>query len=117
MIVRLEIFRTGFFVEVSGKVDEVDYKRLLPLAKGIIGNHGKFSAVVDIEEAIGLSRGAIWEDMKFDLRYFRKTSKIAFLTSTPKLWLLLSSLPFVTHGVRFFTPKQKTQAIAWALSD
>jgi hypothetical protein len=117
MILNLKTLETGFIAEVSGTIDADDYRTLLPLAKTIIGEHGSFCAIVDIEQANGLTLGAIWEDAKFDLGYFRKTSKIAFITSKPKLWLLMTSLPFVTRGVRFFSPKQKAQAIAWALSN
>ncbi len=114
MIEILEITPLGLRLRASGEITARDYRQVLPSAKAIVAARGSFSAVVDIMQVQRLSFGAIWEDAKFDLRYFRKTDRIAYI-GPRRTWLWLTSIPFATGGVRFF--KSERMAQAWAFRE
>jgi hypothetical protein len=105
----------GIEIVVKGRITRADYKQVLPSAKRIVSQCGSFSAVVDITQAGRLEVGAIWEDVKFDVSYFRKTGRIAYVGGS-RFWLWATSIPFATGGVRFFPPHAVAEARAWAFA-
>lgn len=113
MIELIEEANEGLVLRAHGLITGEDYRRVVPAAKRIIAARGSFSAVVDVTQVSGLSFGAIWEDVKFDVQSFRKTTRIAYL-GPKSTWLWLTSIPFATHGVRFFPLEKRDEARAWA---
>lgn len=113
MIEIIKRHENGIELRATGQITRSDYQAVRPIAESIIREKGWYSALVDITSAEGLSLGAIWEDMKFDVRYFRKTRRIGFVSMSNPTWLWLTSLPFATGGVRFFKMEAMDRARLW----
>lgn len=113
MIEILKVHKNGIEFRASGRIAGADYRRVRPEAERIISECGFYSALVDICEVESLKFEAIWEDLKFDIRYFRRTKRISFITNRRSWWLYLTSIPFATGGVRFFEPSEIAAAQQW----
>jgi hypothetical protein len=68
-----------FGFTVSGKLTRDDYRRMLPRLEEAIRKHGKISVLVHIESMTGMELGAMWEELKFDLKHFRHFRRLALV--------------------------------------
>jgi hypothetical protein len=101
-------------VRISGKISKADYEQHLPYVENLIVKLGKLSVLVDLRDFHGWEMGALWEDMKFDVRHFRDIDRVAFVGETR--WqkaMATSCKPFTMAKVRFFTHDQFAQAREW----
>ena len=55
-------------VTLSDKLSKDDYKRFTPAVERAVKEQGKIRMLVRMHSFHGWSMGALWEDVKFDLR-------------------------------------------------
>ncbi len=101
-------------VRVSGKLTKEDYGRFLPEVERMIGQHGKIRVLFDMHDFHGWSAGALWADIKFDLKHFKDIERLAMVGE--KTWekgMSTFCKPFTTATIRYFERAQEGEARRW----
>jgi hypothetical protein len=101
-------------VHVSGKLEKADYERFVPAIERLIGEHGRIRILFEMRAFHGWSPGALWEDVKFDVKHFRDIERLAIVGE--KKWqqgMAHFCKPFTTAQIRYFERDQVDQAREW----
>ena len=101
-------------ITVSGKLTAEDYKQFVPEVECLIEEQGKIRILFEMNEFHGWKLGALWEDLKFDLKHFRDIERIAMIGD--KAWehgMATFCRPFTTAKIRYFEKGQEDQARQW----
>jgi SpoIIAA-like len=101
-------------VKLSGKLTKQDYEHFLPEVGRLIAQHGKIRMLVQMHDFHGWTLGALWEDIKFDLKHFAHIERLALLGD--RKWeagMAVFCKPFTTATVRFFDEAQPDDASHW----
>ncbi len=101
-------------IKLSGRLVKEDYARFLPELDRLIGQFGKIRLLVEMRDFHGWSAGALWEDIKLDLKHFSDIERVAFVGD--KKWekgMSVFCKPFTTAGIRYFDVSKRADAAAW----
>jgi len=101
-------------VKVSGKLSKEDYGEFVPRVEERIAQHGKIRVLFEMEDFHGWEAGALWADIKFDLKHFKDIERLAFVGD--KKWeagMAAFCKPFTTAKIRYFEPSQREDARQW----
>ena len=101
-------------VRISGKLSKQDYERLTPHIDAMIAQHGKIRILMEMHDFHGWELGALWEDMKFDLKHFKDIERLAMIGE--KRWqegMSKFCRPFTTAKIRYFEKGSENEALAW----
>ncbi len=105
-------------VTLSGKLTRQDYQQFLPEVERQIGQHGKLRMLVDMHDFHGWTVGALWEDIKFDMRHYKDIERIAFVGETKwQKGMAAFCKPFTNATLRYFDHNQAAEARAWLSSE
>ena len=66
-------------VRISGQVTQEDYKRLVPDLEHLIEEHGAVNMLLRFDGFSGMEAGALWEDLKFDVRHLQDIARLALV--------------------------------------
>lgn len=115
----LQLRETGggrlLLVRISGKLHRSDYEIFVPMVENMIEEHGKVRLLVELVDFEGWSAGALWEDVKFDLRHFSDFERLALVGD--QKWekgMAVFCKPFTKAEVQFFPVEKREEALAWA---
>lgn len=101
-------------VQVSGKLTSEDYKQFTPEFERLIRQHGKISVLFEMRDFHGWETGALWEDIKCDVKHFKDIEKLAMVGD--KKWeqgMARFCRPFTTATIRYFDIADRESARAW----
>jgi hypothetical protein len=101
-------------VELSGKLTKEDYEKFVPEVEKLIGKQGKVRMLVSMKDFHGWSAGALWEDIKFDVKHFKDIERLALVGD--KKWeagMAAFCKPFTTATVRYFDETKASEASKW----
>jgi hypothetical protein len=101
-------------VKLTGKLTKEDYEQLLPEVERLVKEHGKLRMLVQMRDFHGWTAGALWQDIKFDLKHFRDIERLALVGE--KAWesgMAVFCKPFTTATIRYFDESDTAQAEAW----
>ena len=101
-------------ITLSGKLHREDYAKFVPEVDRLVKEHGKVRMLVRLTGFHGWTLGAVWEDIKFDLRHFAHIDRLALVGE--KKWehgMAVFCKPFTTAKVRYFDVADADQAAAW----
>jgi hypothetical protein len=101
-------------IGLSGKLTREDYERFVPEVERLIGRQGKVRMLVKFHDFQGWSVGALWSDIKFDLKHFADVERLAFVGD--KRWeagMALFCRPLTRAKVRFFDRSKADEALDW----
>jgi hypothetical protein len=101
-------------IRLQGRVTEEDYREFLPEMETIIEEHGSIRLLLELKGIQGISPGALWEDLKFDVKHFRDYERLALVGD--EQWeksVATLSKPFVEGEVEFFPPEKLREAWVW----
>jgi hypothetical protein len=105
-------------VALTGKLEREDYEEFAPAIDALIREHGKIRLLVRLVDFQGWSAGALWEDLKVDLKHFNDIERLAFVgEETWEKGMAAFCKPFTTAEIRFFTPVEIDDARAWLNQD
>jgi len=105
-------------VKLSGKLARQDYEQFVPEVDRLIARHGKIRMLVQMYDFHGWTAGALWEDLKFDLKHFRHIERLAMIGE--KAWehgMAVFCKPFTTATIRYFDRSEAEQAETWIHAD
>ena len=101
-------------VHVSGKLTHGDYQSFLPIFERSLKQHGKLRVLFEMTNFHGWKAGALWDDIKFDLKHFSDIERLAIVGD--KKWEKEMSIfckPFTTAKIRYFKTAQEVEAQTW----
>lgn len=101
-------------VHVSGTLDKASYEMFVPAAERQIQEHGKIRILFHMQDFHGWDAGALWEDLKFDLKHFRDIERLAIVGESK--WqhgMAIFCKPFTTAKIQYFDHEALDQARAW----
>jgi len=101
-------------VRATGRLTTADYERLLPMVERSIARHGKLRVRFEMHDFHGWSAGALWEDIKFDMRHFRDIERLAMVGD--RQWeagMAAFCRPFTTAAIRYFDRSEGQAADDW----
>lgn len=103
-------------VTVSGILTGEDYERvLIPAIEDKVQKYEKIRLIYQLSEKYkGFNDKAMLEDARFDIRYFAKFEKIAFVSNVDWIINTIKVLKFVIPGsVRTYRNEELPEAKAW----
>ncbi len=101
-------------IALSGNLTREDYERFVPEVERLIGQQGKVRMLVKMHDFHGWTTGALWSDIKFDLKHFADIERLAFVGD--KRWeagMALFCRPFTRAKVRYFDLSKTDEALDW----
>ena len=105
-------------IKLTGKLAKEDYEQFAPEVDRLIEQHGKLRMLVQMHDFHGWTAGALWQDIKFDLKHFRQIERLALVGE--KTWehgLATFCKPFTTATIRYFDRSEAEQAETWIHAD
>lgn len=90
-------------VRVSGKLAHGDYQHFVPEFERLVKQHGKLRVLFEMSDFHGWEGGALWDDLKFELKHFADIERIAMVGD--KKWekgMSVFCKPFTTAKIRYF---------------
>lgn len=101
-------------VEVTGKLDKADYEKLVPTVEQMLQRHDKINMLVILRDFHGWTAGALWEDIKFDVKHFADIDKLALVgDSRWETGMAVFCKPFTKAKVKYFNIDDLEAARAW----
>jgi universal stress protein A len=106
-------------IRLSGKLSEEDYDCIEQRLHERLQQHGKLRLLIDMDDFEGWeSLGALWEDLKLDVRHNNDIERLAMLGEKGwQRWMTLLSQPFVKGTMRYFDRKDLATAWVWLRHD
>jgi hypothetical protein len=101
-------------VHVSGILSQADYKRFVPEFERLVREHGKLHLLFDMTGFHGLEAAAIWEEIKFDVKYLADIERCAMVGD--KQWQHVMTVfckPFTKAKIQYFDHTDIAGARKW----
>jgi hypothetical protein len=101
-------------IHVSEKLAKSDYERFVPEFERLILRNGKLSVLFDMTGFHGWDAGALWEDIKFDVKHFADIKRLAMVGE--KKWqqgMAAFCKPFTSASIRYFDHANAAEARKW----
>jgi SpoIIAA-like len=105
---------TILVIHVTGTLVKQDYSRFIPEFERHLGEHGKPRVLFDMRGLHGWDAGAMWEDLKFDVKHFSDIDRLAMIGD--KKWqhgMAIVFKPFTGATARYFDSAESTEARKW----
>jgi hypothetical protein len=101
-------------VHVSGTLTKPDYEQLVPEFARPVQQHGKLRLLFDMTGFHGWEAGALWEDIKFDVKHHADIERLAMVGD--KKWergMAGFCKPFTKATIRYFDRVESAEARKW----
>jgi hypothetical protein len=105
-------------VRVSGKLSKGDYEHFVPGLERLIKEQGKVRVLFEMHDFHGWEAGALWEDIKFDVKHFADIGRLAMVGEKKwEEWMARFCQPFTSAEIRYFDQSQADAAREWITGD
>jgi len=116
----LETISVGRVLEVraTGKLTKDSYQEFVPIVDEQIKEYGKLRILFIMVDFHGWTAGAMWEDLKFDLKHWKDIERLAIVGD--KKWekgMATFCQPFTKAQIRYFDVRQLEEARQWLESE
>jgi len=113
-LVRIEASDDQVEVHVTGKLTPEVYDEFVPVIERQIREHGKLDMLLVLHDFHGWTAGALWKDLKFDLKHFRDIRRLAIVGETRwQSGMAVFCKPFTTAKIKYFHSTELTAARNW----
>jgi hypothetical protein len=105
-------------VRVTGKLTKEAYQKFVPAVDAQIKEYGKLRILFVMQDFHGWTAGAMWEDLKFDLKHWKDIERLAIVGD--KKWekgMAAFCKPFTKASIRYFDVVQVDEARQWLESE
>jgi hypothetical protein len=114
----IEIVATDGLLEVraSGKLTKEFYQELVPAVEQQIKEFGKLRVLFVMNDFHGWTAGAMWEDLKFDMKHWKDIERLAVVGD--QKWeqgMAVFCKPFTKAKIRYFDVSQSEEARQWVV--
>ncbi len=80
----------------------------------MIAKHGTIRVLFDMRDFHGWSVGALWEDIKFDVKHFKDIDRLAVVGDrTWEKWMATFCRPFTSADIRYFDQSEAEVGRQW----
>lgn len=101
-------------VHVTGKLTREMYGELVPVVERQIRDHGKLRMLLVLHDFHGWTAGALWEDVKFDVKHFGDIRRLAIVGESKwQKGMATFCKPFTTAKVEYFPTAELQAARSW----
>ena len=101
-------------IRATEKLTKEDYKRFAPESEQLIQQSGKIDCLFVMHDFHGWEIGALWEDVKFDIRHFNDIERLAIVGEKKwQKWMTDFCRPFTSADIRYYELSQEDEARAW----
>jgi hypothetical protein len=99
---------------LSGKLTTDDYKWFVPEVERLLRTHAKIRVLCRMQDFHGWEFGALWEDIRFELKHFADIERLA-LVGHHKWHAGIATFcrPFTKAKVRYFDERDSRLAEEW----
>jgi hypothetical protein len=105
-------------VRVTGKLTKESYEKFVPAVGAQIKQYGKLRILFVMQDFHGWTAGAMWEDLKFDLKHWNDIERLAVVGD--RKWekgMAAFCKPFTKAQIRYFDASQIEEARQWCESE
>lgn len=98
-------------VEATGKINDEDYRRLVPQLEHVIETAGSLRLMVRLLDFHGWTPKGLLEDLRFDMKHHGHFQRVAIVgeKATERVGTTLSK-PFFSGDMRFFEDEPSAEA-------
>ena len=101
-------------VTLTGELTAADYEAFAPRTAALLDRFGKVRMLVILRDFHGWTAGALWEDVKFDVKHFDDVDRLAIVgDSAWERGMTAFCKPFTTATVKYFDLDELDAARAW----
>ncbi len=101
-------------VAVSGKLTKEAYQEFVPPTEAAIKKHGKIRILFITLGFEGWDAGALWEDIKFDVKHFGHIERLAIVGESKwEKGMAAFCRPFTTATIKYFDHGDLEKAREW----
>jgi hypothetical protein len=101
-------------IRAVGKLIREDYEALIPRLEQLVQTLGIVRILFEMKDFQGWNAGAVWQDIRFDVRHFSGIERIALVGD--RKWEKGMSIfcePFTTAKVKYFDVNEVDKAKKW----
>ena len=101
-------------VNLSGKLTKEDYAHFVPEVERLVKQYGKVRMLVQMHDFHGWTLGALWQDIKFDIKHFSDIERLALVGE--RKWeagMATFCKPFTRATIRYFDEANAVAAHDW----
>ncbi len=105
-------------VKLSGKLTKESYEIFVPAVDEQIKTHGKLRMLVELHDFHGWTAGALWEDLKFDMKHWRDIERLALVGESK--WqegMATFCKPFTAAKIKYFDHTKLDEAEHWLAAE
>lgn len=116
----IEIVASGNVLEVAvtGKLTKEFYQQLVPAVDKQIEDSGKLHILLVMHDFHGWTAGAMWEDLKFDLKHWKDIGRLAIVGESKwQKGMATFCKPFTKAKIQYFDHEQIEEAREWVKSE
>lgn len=112
----IEVVAEDGYLEVhaSGKLTKQFYEQFVPAIEKQIEESGKLRVLFVMKDFHGWTAGALWEDVKFDLKHWNDIERLAIVGESK--WeegMATFCKPFTGAKVKYFDQEKLEEAREW----
>src|SRR3979490_3000078 len=116
MAIQLNVENGGKIIVVHGRGEptKADYEHFVPEFERLVRQYGKLRVLFDMIGFHGWEAGALWDDIKFDIKHFADIERIAMVGE--RKWqhgMATFCKPFTTATIRYFDHAVAAEAATW----
>lgn len=101
-------------IKISGKLAKEDYGHFVPKVEELIKEHGKIRILMEMHDFHGWEMGALWEDIKFDVKHFADIERLAMVGESKwEAGMAVFCKPFTTAKIKYFDSTKLADAQEW----
>ena len=101
-------------VKSTGKLTREFYEAFAPAVDAQIKSFGKVRILFEMHDFHGWTAGALWEDIKFDMKHWKDIERLAIVGETKwEQGMAAFCKPFTTAKVKYFDHSKLDEARAW----
>lgn len=105
-------------IHMKGELTTKDYEPVVNLLEDKIKNYGKINLYCEVDEMEEVEAGAIWKDLKFDVKHFNDFERVAMVGDKQWLeWGAKFAKPFTSAEVKYFDMSEKAEAMQWVVAE
>ncbi len=105
-------------LQMTGKLVKEDYHEFVPVIETVIQQHGPLHILLELHDFHGWSMGALWEDLKFDLKHFKDIERLAIVGENR--WqegMAKFCKPFTSATIQYFETSEADEAKSWIVEN
>lgn len=104
-------------VHVTGKLTKEFYQEFVPMLEKHIEQYGKLDILLVMHDFHGWTAGAMWEDLKFDIKHWKDIERLALVGESKwQQGMAVFCKPFTKATIRYFDHSQIHEARQWLAS-